>query len=84
MKIIEHDVWISKANINNPHNCYMYGEGQLHESEYKTERVKAKLIIEVPEREITITEDTLRGNLHGWGLAEAKINDIVRDVFGEP
>lgn len=61
MKTKEIDVWINRENIKADNPCLidLYTDLNKYKREYYGEPIKVKLIIEVPEKKIEITEEQL-------------------------
>ncbi len=62
MKVKEIEVWVDKENIESKDDEIMiWHKASLNQSEYL---LKAKLIIEMPEKKIEITKSDLQRALH--------------------
>jgi len=56
MKTKTIEVWVWKSDINNKHSISIYPKA---DRSWENELFKAKLIIEIPEKKIEITEDAI-------------------------
>lgn len=84
MKTIEHEVYIFKDHFKN----YPINECDLHlekEIDFKDHYLKAKLIVEIPEKRITITEsefDKIVENFNFHAMPYSAVLDNFKKEIG--